>query len=75
MELDFAKRLRTGSLSYEAAQSLYKVDQLPSKIRSYFEQLASEKGIDISPASFAPRVKAPKLSQEELIDAATAAFE
>ena len=74
MELDLAKRLQTGLLSYEAAQSLYKIDQLPSKIRSHFEQLASEKGIDISPASFAPRVKAPKLSQEELLDAATAAF-
>jgi len=76
MELDFAKRLRTGSLSYEAAQSLYKVDQLPSKIRSYFEQLASEKGIDISPASFTQKgKKAPQLSQEELLNAATASFE
>ena len=75
MELDLAKKLQAGTLSYEAAQSLYKVDQLPSQVRSYFEQLANEKGIDISAASFTPKVKAPKLSQEELINAVASAFD
>lgn len=74
MELDLAKKLQAGTLSYEAAQSLYKVDQLPSQVRSYFEQLANEKGIDISAASFTPKVKAPKLSQDELINAVSSAF-
>ena len=74
MELDLAKKLQAGTLSYEAAQSLYKVDQLPSQVRSYFEQLANEKGIDISAASFTPKVKAPKLSQDELINAVASAF-
>ena len=71
---DRTKKLIAGTLSYDAAQSLYKVDQLPSQVRAYYTQLANEKGIDISQASFAPKVKAPKLSQEELLDAATAAF-
>ena len=74
MELDLAKKLQAGTLSYEAVQSLYKVDQLPSQVRSYFEQLANEKGIDISAASFTPKVKAPKLSQDELINAVASAF-
>ena len=74
VELDLTKKLIAGTLSYDAAQSLYKVDQLPSQVRAYYTQLANEKGIDISQASFAPKVKAPKLSQEELLDAATAAF-
>ena len=76
MELDLAKKLEAGTLSYEAAQSLYKVDQLPSQVRAYYTQLANEKGIDISPASFTPKAKkAPKLSQEELINAVASAFD